>query len=576
MSYRAPAIREGVVRFVVTVAFAPEELHVLLRREGADDGWIASIVDRRGAIAARNVKPERFLGQQAPAAFLEATRGKEQGIERGVSLEGVPLMYAFSRSKVTGWTVAAGRPLSMAEAPLRTSFWVWLIVVGLLMMLGVHLARRLWVDIGLPLRALAENARALERGEPITLPPSRVREVRECSRAWEVALRAEKARRGQESLRLAAEARSRASELATREKDRLLAALSHELRNPLGAISNSVHVLEIAGPREGRVADMIAIIRRQTGHLGRLLDDLLDVARATFGKMSLLLEPLDLYLLVQQTLDAYRAGSGPMATLSLQGESVWVDADRTRLGQVVRNLIDNALKFTPAAGSIEVKVSGAGDLATLTVTDDGAGMPPELIEHLFGAFVQREQTIDRSQGGLGLGLALVRKIADLHYGTVTGESAGVGHGARFTFSLPRRAAPASPDVRGVGSPIEAVPILVVEDRPDQRESLVHLLRIMGHEVRAAGDAAQARVMLQDWQPRLIFIDLGLPGEDGIEFARSLRAQSRHAQVRIVALTAYGGGDYSARLREVGFDGKLVKPSSHAELEQLVRALPPTD
>ncbi|MGE0311819.1 MAG: ATP-binding protein [Lautropia sp.] len=609
LAYRQPVVRDGhPVERAIAVAFEASELSAMLGRERFPEGWIVAVVDGKGMIIARNRDAARFVGRQASPSLREAMATTAPGsdpippvvVRDGTTVDGRPVFQASSRSPRTGWTVAVGAPSDVATAELMRSLGVWLAGVALLVALAVAMARRTWGAVGVPLQVIARNAGAFERGEAIEIPASRVREVRDCARAWSLAVQADNERRAQQALRVAAEARQAEMEQANREKDRVLAALGHELRNPLAAIGSGVQVLQALGARAApddarqdgdtgapagaadtdrggvpaghatKVAEIVAILDRQTRHLARLLDDMLDLARATFGKMHIVTAPVDLHELARHTLAAYDPRKHAIATIHLTGGPAWVDGDATRLGQVIRNLLDNAIKFTAPDGRIELHAGPEGEDAVIEVDDDGAGIAPEIADRVFDAFVQDKQSFDRSQGGLGLGLALVRQIVSLHQGDVRLESAGPGKGTRVIVTLPRRAAPVS---SGTMPDEKASPgrhrVLVVEDQPDLRESLVALLELKGQQVRSAGDARSALEIVAHWRPDTMIIDIGLPDIDGRELAQRVRANPAYAAMRLVAMTGFAEREDRALAYASGFDEFLVKPVPG---EALLRAI----
>jgi signal transduction histidine kinase/CheY-like chemotaxis protein len=536
--------------------------------ELSDDG-IVSVIDSAGTFVARNSRNERTdhaIGRPSSGAMMEAAMHRRDEIREATSLEGEAVIVATSFSPYTGWTLALGLPIGHAISRLESSLILWTVGVAGLFGIAVFGSRRIWREVGVPLQALAQNATAFERGEPLRFPVSRIREVREAGRAWELAIEADLGRRAQERLRLAAEARRAEIEQANREKDEVLAALGHELRNPLAAISNGVEVIGASAPPEPSLTAMINVLKRQTGHLGRLLDDMFDLARATFGKLEIRRSPVDLYKLAQQTLSGYDSRRGKIAQIELIGSSVWVEGDATRLDQVIRNLVDNAIKSTTAQGHVVLCVQPDDDQAILRVTDDGIGIAPELLERVFIPFVQDDQKLDRTRGGLGLGLALVRQIVELHGGFVAITSPGVGQGASVIATIDRIDPPAGIEPRAV--PVDPPPmkILLVEDQPDLRESLKLLLEIMDLvDVRDAGTGAEALAILEHWQPNVALLDIGLPDIDGFDLGRRIRADPRLAEVRMVAMTGFSENAHREEATESGFDAYLVKPVSRNQL-----------
>jgi PAS domain S-box-containing protein len=365
------------------------------------------------------------------------------------------------------------------------------------------------------------------------------------------------------------------AEAANRSKDTFLAMLSHELRNPLGAISNAVHVLERAGDAAA-AARAREIIARQAQHLGRLMDDLLDVSRATSGKIVLRREIVDLAAVVERVVTALTARQPAMsASVAVDARPARVHGDAVRLEQVVSNLLENAVKYTPADGRVSVSVRADDGTAVLVVEDSGVGIAAELLPQVFDLFVQADHSLDRAAGGLGIGLTLVRQIVELHGGTVEAASAGVGRGSRFAVRLPAatasEAAPGSPPTPPAGTQR----ILVVEDNDDAREMLCHLVRLLGHEVHEAIDGGAGVDTALRLQPDLTLVDIGLPGGDGYEVARRLRAAATGRRLRLVALTGYGRREDRERALAAGFDEHLVKPIDPARLAALLSAAGPS-
>ena len=348
---------------------------------------------------------------------------------------------------------------------------------------------------------------------------------------------------------------------ANRAKDEFLAMLGHELRNPLGAISSAVRLLEpmdAVSERAGLARDVIA---RQTRHLARLVDDLLDVARVMTGKVLLERQPLDLAEVVSRHVTSLRT-TGKMQDhlVTVQASPVWVDADVVRVEQIVGNLVSNALKYTPAGGRITISVGRDNGYAVLSVQDTGVGMTPQLLSRVFDLFVQGERRLDRTQGGLGIGLTLVRRLVELHGGTVAAASDGPDHGSRFTVQL---RAISTPSVGArpsrVAGEVATRRILVIEDNDDARAMLRHLLETAGHEVHEAADGRRGLELALALRPDVALVDLGLPGLDGFEIARQLRVADERRAILLVAVTGYGAPEDRERSLLAGFDVHLVKP-----------------
>jgi PAS domain S-box-containing protein len=357
-----------------------------------------------------------------------------------------------------------------------------------------------------------------------------------------------------------------------RAKDEFLATLSHELRNPLGAIANAVAALDRRGGGEEAAGRLRQIIHRQTRHLTRLVDDLLDVARATAGKIALHFQPVDLSEVAASCVGALRAsGRAEAVRVSFRAQSVTVNADATRLAQIITNMLDNAVKFTPAGGAIDVDVVREGQKAVLRVRDTGVGIEPQMLPRIFDLFAQAQQPMDRSVGGLGIGLTLSHRLVEMHEGTITAASDGPGRGAEFTVRLPVAVAVTAESSPSLREPQRSRSIVVVEDNDDARESLRLLLESLGHRVFAAGDGHAGLALVERHRPELALIDLGLPGLDGYEVARALRSSPVGKSMTLIAVTGYGQADDRRRSKEAGFDAHLVKPVSQTLLSRLIGA-----
>jgi PAS domain S-box-containing protein len=359
---------------------------------------------------------------------------------------------------------------------------------------------------------------------------------------------------------------------ANRAKDEFLATLSHELRNPLGAIANAVAALERRGGAEEVTTRLRQIIHRQTHHLTRLVDDLLDVARATAGKIPLNRQAVDMSELVGGCVRALRAGGrARQHRVTLRAESVVVSADPTRLAQIVTNMLDNAIKFTPTGGTVDVDVLREGQEAVLRVSDTGIGIAPAMLSRVFELFAQAEQPMDRPVGGLGIGLTLSRRLVELHGGSIAAASDGPGRGAQFTVRLPVETTATPSPAPAAPTPERSRKILIIEDNDDARESLRLLLESLGHQVIEAGDGQRGLALALHHRPEVVLIDLGLPGMDGYEVARALRTSLSGKTAALIAVSGYGQVEDRRRSTEAGFDAHLVKPVSQSLLSSLIAA-----
>src|SRR6266508_1960662 len=360
------------------------------------------------------------------------------------------------------------------------------------------------------------------------------------------------------------------AETANRTKDEFLAMLGHELRNPLGAISNAAHLLERLGQPGDATAVARGIIGRQTAHLTRLMDDLLDIGRVMTGKILLDRKPIDLREVAERAVGTLREGGRlERHIVSFGGVPAWIDADATRIEQIVANLVSNALKYTPPGGSIKVHVTRKASTAVLRVEDDGLGIRMDLLPRVFDRFVQGQPPPDRTQSGLGIGLTLVKRIAELHGGSVEAQSDGLGTGTAVTVKFPVIAKPGR-ETGERDAPAEvARRILIVEDNDDAREMLRTLLELRHHAVREAVDGPSGIEAALQFQPDIALIDVGLPGLDGYEVARRLRASEGAKRMRLIALTGFGLPKDALRAREAGFDAHVVKPVDPDHLAQIL-------
>ena len=360
---------------------------------------------------------------------------------------------------------------------------------------------------------------------------------------------------------------------ADRAKDEFLAMLGHELRNPLGALASAVRILDLKERSPNHVAHARAVIDRQIERLSHLVDDLVDASRLTSAKMRLSRRPLDLGHVVEETIEVLRTrGLLDGHQLTFDGSRVWINGDEARIEQVVTNLIGNAVKFTPPGGTINLSVRTEGQQALLAVKDSGVGIPADVIPKIFDLFVQSERSLDRSQGGLGIGLTLVRRLVELHGGSVQASSDGVGMGSTFIVHLPAIPPPkANTRERfSVVPPIKPRRVLVVEDNEDLREMLEILLTQDGHELRLANDGPSGLEAALSFRPEIALLDLGLPGFDGYELARRIRAHDEGKKIYLVALTGYGQPEDRLRSKEAGFDEVAVKPLDVNQLMLLLQ------
>jgi signal transduction histidine kinase/CheY-like chemotaxis protein len=523
-----------------------------------------TLVDADGIIIARTLNNERWGGKPASAGFLAALAQQGgEGAFRNVGLDGVSFQSAHRRTKA-GWTVASGVPMAHIDAALHGPTYamvgIGLFAVLLALAAATYLGRR----IAQPVGALAQSAQSLARGEAPAPPRARwIHEVEGANRAFTEAARLLRERQDALNEALAREREMRGvAEGASRAKDEFLAMLGHELRNPLNAITAAMAVIDRVAPDSDHAKRSREIVARQSRHLTHLVDDLLDVARVTSGKIVLDRHLVDLGRIVERSVailkEAGRFGLHPVTTAI--GEA-WVSGDETRIEQIAVNLLENAVKYTPPGKAIRVRVAGEGSESVFEVSDEGEGIAPDLLPRIFQLFIQGERTLDRAQGGLGLGLTLVKNLVELHDGRVSAHSEGIGRGARFVVRLPRAAAPEHvAEVTPVANDDEkGRRVLLVEDNADSAETLRTLLALRGHDVHVAHDGPAGVALAHKSRPEVALIDIGLPGFDGFEVARRLRASPGGDAIRLVALTGYGQPEDQRAASAAGFDAFLVKP-----------------
>ena len=383
-----------------------------------------------------------------------------------------------------------------------------------------------------------------------------------------------------ERSRLERQTKEQAAELSDlhRRKDEFLAMLSHELRSPLAPISNAVQLLRLQQGSENLLQKQArAIIERQVGVLKHLVDDLLEVSRITTGRVRLHLERVAVNGIVEHAVETVRPlidQLGHELTVALPPEPIWLHADATRLEQVLVNLLNNAAKYTEEGGRISLTVQQEGNEVVLRVRDTGVGIAPELLPRIFDLFAQAERSLDRSQGGLGIGLALVQRLTELHGGSVAAYSA-LGQGSEFVARLPMAPPVSTPSVQGTGT-VAAVSrslrVLLVDDNVDTAESLALLVKAAGYEVRTAHDGPAALQAALDYRPNVVLLDLGLPGLDGFEVAKRLRRQPLFQNIVLIAVTGYGQESDRQHSLEAGFDHHLVKPADFGMVQQILAAV----
>ena len=581
-SIGVPVERQNEVRYVLGVRVLASTFSGLLRLQQVPEPGVVALVDANQNVVARSLNEASYIGRQPAPDFAARARAGGEGSWRSVLLEGTPAYSAWSRSALSGWTVGIGLPSAAVDGPLRRSLYL-LSAAGLAILgAGFAIAMVLTRRIVRAQRSAAEAAQALAREKPMPSVHSRIAEVselfaglREAQAILERRMRERDLAQGEADRQRAAllaqeqEAR-RAAEALSRSKDEFIATGSHELRTPLNAIFGWVALLKTGTLDPERQKHALDVIDRNTRAQTRLVEDLLDMSRVIRGTVRLDLQPVDLSAVLALVVESLQptADARHVQLCVRESTPVVVSADHSRIQQVVWNVIANGIKFTPAGGWIETGLRVEGSEAVLTVADNGEGIAPDFLPNVFDRFRQESADLTREHSGLGIGLSLVRFLTELHGGTVSAESDGKGRGARFTIRLPvlqraAKAVPALASVPPLPAPgvrvLEGLHILSVDDADDSRELIVTALRQAGAEVTEASSVAEALSAFDAHVFDMVVSDVAMPGADGHDLVRALRAKPRGITVPVVAVTAYGSRDDRAAALAAGFDAHVGKP-----------------
>jgi len=556
ISLDVPVVRAGELRYVLEMSIDATQLTRVLEAQRPPADAVLSLVDRRGIVIARTRDAPGRVGKAIGSEFAQQISASDVGSDVGHSSKGTPVYRVHARSPLSGWTTSLGVAKSVALAPLSNTLALLAGGAAIAIVLGLAAALLIGRRISAPISALAAAAGKLARGEQDELEVHAVRELEDLHRALVAA--GVSARQVDEV------------QAASRAKDEFLAMLSHELRNPLAALTAAAHVLKIANPASDEAMKAAAVVERQTRHMSRLISDLLDISRITHGKFALDRERFDLAEAVTRLVSVWRVwGRFERHNVALHTAAVWIDADRARIDQITANLLDNALKFTPAGKTVHLTVEPGQGVALLRIADEGLGLAPEARQRIFELFVQEGPAAD---GGLGIGLALVKRLAEIHGGTAAVESAGPGKGAMFTVQLPSVPAPAAAPLPVSSHRGACRTVLIVEDNDDARHMLVAALTLDGHQVHAAPDGESGLQLAERSPPDVALIDIRLPGIDGYEVARRLRAANERRRITLVALTGFGQTEDRRRAFDAGFDAHLVKPVNAERLKRVLAEL----
>jgi len=587
--------RAGKVLAVVFAAMDLEALDTFINDVDLPPGSILTTFDARGSIISRRPEPETWFGKQVPKAMLEAVQAPaaSAGAVTLHGRDGIERLHSFARvgtPTLTDYTVTIGIPTEGILRAARHDQIMSLLGLGATILLAllaawlvgdVLIVRRVHKLMGTAERIAAGDLEARSR---IDYGNEEIGSLAQALDRMAAALQKK------EAARSLAERELRS---ADQRKDEFLAMLAHELRNPLAPISTGANLLRLLHSENAQIHQTCSIIVRQVQHMTGLVDDLLDVSRVTRGLVSISAQPLDLKRVIEDAVEQMR----PLVTARRHRLLVELPdparapapamGDHKRLVQVVANMLGNAGKYTPEGGTIRLRLEGEGDAGQgswlLSVSDNGIGMDAGLVGHVFDLFTQAERTPDRSQGGLGLGLALVKSLAELHGGSVQAASPGPGQGSTFTVRLPRQmpglAAPpaqADADAAGTAAAVTSAPlrILLCDDHVDAVHTLQLFLRSAGHEVDIAYTAGDALELARLTQPDVCLLDIGLPDFDGNELARRVRQLPQAAGSTLIAMTGYGRQQDRATALAAGFDHYLVKPVDTVRLAEILAAVAP--
>ena len=563
--------RAGNVAAVVFAAMDLAGLDTFVNDINLPPGSVLVTADANGTIISRRPDPERWFGSRVPARLREAMQSAGRRAVVIQDEDGVERLHSFARvgaPTLSDYTVTIGIPTEIVTAGARRAQLMSLVGLAATTMLAL-LAAWLAGDVLIVqrVRKLKDTATRLAAGEldarsGIGYEREEIGQLAEALDGMAAILQKKEAARGLAERELRA---------ADQRKDEFLAMLAHELRNPLAPISTGAHLLKLLHSDNAQITQTCAIIARQVEHMTGLVDDLLDVSRVTRGLVSLSTQVLDLRKVIDDAAEQIRpliATRRHTVVLDLPLEAATVKGDHKRLVQVVANLLNNANKYTPEGGRIELRLRQDDGEYVLTVTDDGIGMEPALVARVFDLFSQAERTPDRSQGGLGLGLALAKSLVELHGGSVSADSPGLGKGSSFTVRLPRHTQDLPVSIaqsRGQATAATPLKVLLVDDNLDAAHTLQLFLGAGGHTVEVAYCGADAVDVARVFEPDVCLLDIGLPDFDGNELARRLRRMPQSTGATLIAMTGYGRQQDREAAMAAGFDHYMVKPVNTVEL-----------
>jgi len=589
---RTPVIRDNQLRYILSAIVKPQAILEVITRQRVPSDWVISVFDANGLRVARSRAHDENLGGRA-AASLQAlmASGADEGVGQTYALEGDRIYTAYSRLKDSRWSVIPGIPASLVEGAFFRSLIFY--AGGLLVSIVLGTLAAVWVarSISRPISDLRVAADAAGRHEPPRVPDLSIPEIREVAEALAIAAEERTKAETQRELLLQKEHEARTvAEAANRAKDEFLAVLSHELRTPLNAVYGWARMLrnrQISGERAERALEAI---ERNANAQVQLIDDLLDVSRVVTGKMRLDVRPVDLRLVVESALDAVRPAAeakGLRLESVLDPKLELVNGDPDRLRQVAWNLLMNAVKFTPKGGHVKLHVQRVDSHVAIGVTDTGEGISADVLPFVFERFRQGDSSSTRTHSGLGLGLALVKHLVDLHGGSVSAHSAGKGKGATFIITLPVIVAdreisrgarmPRISDLPAKGwavGQLNGVRVLSVDDDADALDLVAVIVTTAGATVKTCSTAAQAFQLISQWRPDVLVADIEMPGEDGYSLIRKIRTLDANdgGETPAVALTAYGRSEDRIRALSEGYTMHVPKPVDPGELTTIIASV----
>ena len=574
-----PTKAMGGRKYVLAQAFAVDQWKKTALQPQDQFDLIVAVIDSKGRFIARSKKAETLLGKMARPELVAAAAASGDGLIRHKTLEGIDSYDAFTHSKLTGWTVAVAAPVSSIETSATEAVTLLSLGVGTAMALALGAAWFFAHRFIQAVEAATEASRSIERGMVPSVSTTMLQEmntlngslvhaghVLAAGRRSREALEAERLQllNNETSARQAAQAENAA-------KDKFLALLGHELRNPLAAINGATEVLKRVIKDPMKSEKYLGIIQRQNKHLAHIVNDLLDISRMLSGKIVLETKLIDLAECVQICTEAFRASHRASEhRLMVNAQQVWVEGDPTRLDQILNNLLANAVKFSGPDDVIRVVVRPDGEQAIIVVSDVGQGISQDLMPQIFEPFVQGPPPQGQMHTGLGIGLALVKQLVELHGGVITARSGGAGTGSMFVVALPR-----APIIADVGPEAchesgSGCHVLLVEDNHDVMAVTSDMLRHLGYAVTEAQDGDQAVLSMKAQIPDIVLLDIGLPGRDGHQVAAELKAIANGRPMALIALTGYGHQPGADAMRGPSrFNEYLIKPVAPDRLQQAI-------